>query len=114
MRHEEKWKTLADLLIEIQEMGTKIPANVMDDLRSAKTIIQVLKADPTHIESVTRVEVYLKNVEAYAISVAEKMGTKTVQDWLQKLEQSGIEKQEKLHSSIVPPRVPRDKRLDSN
>jgi hypothetical protein len=43
MSYEEKWKVLADLLAELQEKGETIPADVINDLRSAKTMIQVLK-----------------------------------------------------------------------
>ena len=86
MSYEEKWKLLADLLIELQERGEKIPTDVMNDLRSAKTIIQVLKADPTHIESISRIDTYLRSIESYAIFTAEKLGTKNVEEWLKKLE----------------------------
>ena len=108
MSYEDKWKTLSDLLIEIQKMGEEIPSTVMNDLRSAKTIIQVLKRDPTHMESLARAEVYLKNVEAYAISVAEKKGLETVQDWLKRINQPETKKAKKAKKSTVSPRVSRD------
>jgi len=110
MSHEKKWKILADLLIELQEMGEKIPANVMNDLRSAKTIIQVLKADPTHIESISRIDTYLRSVESYTIFAAEKLGTETVEEWLKKLKDTKkVKKEEKATVSRFTPGVPRDK-----
>ena len=39
------------------------------------------------MESIARVEVYLKNVEAYAVSVAEKKCPERVQDWLKRINQ---------------------------
>ena len=39
LNYEEKWKVLADFLIEIRKEGEKIPTDVMSDLRSAKTMI---------------------------------------------------------------------------
>ena len=85
MSHEEKWKILADLLTELQKQGKKIPTDVMKDLRSAKTMIQVLKADPTHIETMSRIDTYLRSVESYAISTAERLEKKIAEDWLTKL-----------------------------
>ena len=111
MSYEEKWKLLADLLIELQERGEKIPADVINDLRSAKTIIQVLKADLTHIESISRIDTYLRSIESYAIFTAEKLGTKNVEEWLKKLKDpKRVKKKEKREeNSRITPRVPRDK-----
>jgi hypothetical protein len=110
MSYEDKWKILSDFLIEIQKMREKIPSTVMDDLRSAKTIIQVLKRDPTHAESLTRAEVYLKNVEAYVVSVAEKKDPERVQDWLKRINQPKIRDCEKSKVSSVSPKVSENKK----
>ena len=96
--------------MEIQKMGEKIPPPVMNDLRSAKTIIQVLKQDPNHMESLTRAEVYLKNVEAYAVSVAEKKGPVLVQDWLTRINQPQTSECEKSKQPSANIRVSQDKK----
>ena len=80
MSYEDKWKVLTNLLLEIQESGKKVPVNIMDDLRSAKTMIQVVKADPTHIDSVSRLDEFLRSVEAYAISTIEKQGKENAEE----------------------------------
>lgn len=81
---------MADLLTELRKKGETIPANVMNDLRSAKTMIQILKASPTHIENVPKVETYLGNVESYLIFAAqEKFGLDYVELWMRKLEKAG-------------------------
>ena len=112
MRYEENWKVLADLLTELRKKGEKIPPDVMNDLRSAKTMIQILKADQTHIESIPRIETYLRNVESYAVLVAqEKLGTEFVERWLRKLEKAKkteIEEEEEVTPRFVPG-LPRDK-----
>jgi len=112
MSYEENWKVLADLLTELRKKGEKIPTDVMNDLRSAKTMIQILKADPTHIENIPRIETYLRNVESYAILVAQKkLGTGFVERWLRKLEKARktkIEEKEKVTPRFVPG-LPRDK-----
>jgi hypothetical protein len=111
MSYEEKWKVLADLLTELQERGEKIPADVINDLRSAKTMIQVLKADPTHTENISRIDTYLRSVESYAIFTTEKRGTEVVEKWLKKLEEpkKAKNKEKKEAASRFVPRVPRDK-----
>jgi hypothetical protein len=112
MSYEEKWKVLADLLTELRKKGEKIPPDVINDLRSAKTMIQILKADQTHIESIPRIETYLRNVESYAVLVAqEKLGTEFVERWLRKLEKAKkteIEEKKKVTPRFVPG-LPRDK-----
>jgi hypothetical protein len=110
MSYEENWKVLADLLTELRKKGEKIPPDVMNDLRSAKTMIQILKADQTHIESIPRIETYLRNVESYAVLVAqEKLGTEFVERWLRKLEKA---KKTEIEEEVTPrfvPGLPRDK-----
>lgn len=111
MSYEKKWKVLADLLIELQKRGEKIPADVIKDLRSAKTMIQVLRADPTHIESLSRIDTYLRSVESYAIFTTEKYGTELVEEWLKKLkEPKEVGGKEKKKASKFIPGVPRDKK----
>jgi hypothetical protein len=111
MNYEEKWKKLADLLTKLQERGEKVPAEVTNDLRSANTMIQVLKADPTHTENISRIDTYLRSVESYAIFTAEKLGTITVEEWLKKLKDTKRvkKKEERTTGSRFSSGVPRDK-----
>jgi hypothetical protein len=97
MNYDEKWKILADLLIELKDNGILIPTEIMNDLRSAKTIIQVLKADPKCTETISRIEKYLRNIESYAISTGEKIDKKIAEDWLKKIKYNKIKKPEKFN-----------------
>ena len=63
MGYEEVWRVLDNLLIELRKRGELIPTDVMNDLHSAKTMMQILKADPSHTDNVPKVETYLGNVE---------------------------------------------------
>jgi len=108
--YEKKWKVLADLLIELKERGEKIPADVMNDLRSAKTMIQVLRADSTHTENISRIDTYLRSVESYGIFTAEKYRTDLVEGWLKKLEElREVKIKEKKTASRFISGVPRGK-----
>lgn len=112
MSYEENWKVLADLLVKLQKEGEKIPTEMIDDLRSAKTMMQILKSDPTHIENILRIENYLRTVESYAVLIAqEKFGTRFVERWLRKLEKAKKTKTTGEEEAIprLVPRIPRDK-----
>jgi len=114
MSYEERWNVLADLLTELRRKGEKIPTEIMNDLRSAKTMIQILKADPTHIENIPRVETYMGSVESYLIFVAqEKFGPEFVERWMGKLEEARrtVKAEEKAKSTPrFVPGLPKDKR----
>lgn len=89
MGYKEVWEVLADILIELQKTGETIPVHVMNDLRSAKTMIQVLKADPKYIENIPRIEAYLENVEFQLISAAqERFGSEYVERWMKRLDEA--------------------------
>jgi len=112
MGYEERWNVLADLLTELRRKGEKIPTEIMNDLRSAKTMIQILKADPAHIENIPRVETYMGSVESYLIFAAqEKFGSEFVEQWMKKLEEARrtVKAEGKAPPRFVPG-LPKDKR----
>jgi len=111
MGHEEVWNVLENLITELRNKGQLIPANVMNDLHSAKTMIQVFKADTTHVENIPRIETYLESVEAQLISMAqEKVGSKFVAKWMEKLDEARRKvSEEKEEGARFVPGLPRDK-----
>lgn len=107
MGHEEVWKTFNDLIIEFRKKGEAIPPEIMADLRAAKTLLHVLKADPTKIENVPTIEMYLGNVEAHLIFAAQaKFGPEFVNRWMKKLkearEKPDVEMPAETASKFVP------------
>lgn len=111
VHYEEIWKVLADLLTELRKTGETIPPHVMNDLRSAKTMIQILKADPRHTENIPRIETYLENVEFHLISAAqEKFGTESVERWMKKLEEARSRVYEEEEAPRFVPGIPRGER----
>lgn len=111
MGYEEVWKVLADLVTELRRRNEAIPPEIMEDLRSAKTLIQILKADPARTENLSRIETYLENVESYLVFLAQdKLGPEYVEQWMQKLAKA----RRKVHEEVTPPPrlvpgLPRDK-----
>ena len=111
MGYEEVWNVLEDLITELRSRQLLIPANVMSDLHSAKTMIQVYKADTTHIENIPRIETYLENVEAQLISIAqEKVEPEFAAKWMKKLEEARRKvSEEKEKPARFVPGIPRGK-----
>jgi len=86
MSYEGLWTVLEGLLTELQERGEAIPSEIIGDLRSAKTLIQILKADPTHTEYLPEIEAYLGSVEAYIVfAMKEKVGPKYADECMRKI-----------------------------
>jgi len=111
MGYEEVWNVLENLITELRNRGHLIPANVMNDLHSAKTMIQVFKVDTKHTENIPKIEIYLENVEAQLISIAqEKAGSEFVAKWIEKLEEARRKvSEEKEEAARFVPGLPRDK-----
>jgi hypothetical protein len=111
---EEVWKTLADLITEFRRKSETIPADVMEDLRAAKTLIHVLKAEPDHVENVPTIEAYLGNVESFLIMEAhEKFGSEFAENWMKKLREARkvVVKGRTLEPTLrFVPSLPRGKR----
>jgi hypothetical protein len=115
MGHNQVWKTLDSLIAEFRKRGKPAPPNIIEDLRSAKTMMQVLKADPKHAENIPTIEMYLGNVESYLIFEAhQKFGAQFAEDWMQKLrdarKSSDAEGEPLESSSKFVPGVPRDQK----
>lgn len=83
------WKVLEQMIADLRRKGIIIPADIMNDLKSAKTLIDILKADPWRIETSQKIEGYLLNVESYLASQAQKkLGAKYVEEWLKRLDEA--------------------------
>ncbi|NWF87137.1 DUF2096 family protein [Candidatus Bathyarchaeota archaeon] len=83
------WKVLEQMIADLRKRGIAIPADIMNDLKSAKILINILKADPCHIETSQKVEGYLLNIESYLVSQGQKrFGANYVEEWLRRLDEA--------------------------
>jgi len=88
--NSETWKTLEDMMIELKKKGVTIPENVMEDLRSAKSMIKLACTQGSHGNEVMKTEEYMANVEAYLVNEGQKaFGSEHVNGWLRRLEEAG-------------------------
>lgn len=113
MPFDEVWKVLDDLIAEFRRRGETIPPEIMEDLRSAKSLMQISRANLSHSEDPTQIEIYLNHVEFHLIPRAqEKFGQEFVEKWTKKLEKARAgTTEEDIEGSTVSkflPGIPRD------
>lgn len=99
------WKVLEEMVTEFRKKHIKIPEEVMGNLKSARTMIKILKADPSHGETMQKIEEYLGNVESYLIFEGQKkFGQEYVEKWLRKLDEASkkLVDEEKEAPRFVP------------
>jgi len=106
------WKVLDEMVTDFRKRGMTVPANIVGDLRYAKTLINVMRADPSNLETSQRIEEYLRNVETYLISEGrERLGNEYVEEWLKRLDEaSRAPFNEEGEEARFIPGVPREKR----
>ena len=106
------WKVLEEMITDLRKKGVTVPADTISDLRHAKTLINVLRADPSHLDTSQRVEEHLRNVESYLVSEGQKrFGTAYVEKWIKRLDEASIkvsEEEEKETRSISG--IPREQK----
>jgi hypothetical protein len=109
MGYLAKWKVLEDMVAEFRRRGVTVPADVINDLKSAKTMIMILKADPRSEEITGKIEGHLEKVEICLVSKAqEQFGVEFVDEWLNKLEEaSRREYVEEVEEARFVPSLPR-------
>ncbi|MFP3985235.1 MAG: DUF2096 family protein [Candidatus Bathyarchaeia archaeon] len=89
MGYDEWWKALESLVADFRKKELSIPEEAMSSLRSAKTMINVYKADESYSESIASIENYLLNVESTLINMAkEKFGQAYIDSWMDKLQRA--------------------------
>jgi len=89
MGYTTVWKVLEDLMLDMQKKGTPTPPNVVNDLRSAKLMIQISESPEAKGEQAIKADEYLGNVESILLAEAEKtLGTKYVDGWLKQLDEA--------------------------
>jgi hypothetical protein len=112
MDYSATWKALEEMIVDLRKKGMVIPARIISDLKSAKTLINVLEADSSHVDTAQKVEQYLLTVESYLISEGEKIfGTEYVRERLKRLDDaSRIVLREKEEEAKFVTGVPREHR----
>ncbi len=111
MKWEVRWKILADAITDLRKSGETIPFNVINDLRSAKIMLEILRVDKSRSENISRLEEYLSNVEAYVLPIAkDRFGEAYVNNMLRIMYRSEKEEAEVGFQTRFHPNLPREKK----
>lgn len=116
MGYSETWKILEDIIIEFRKKGLTVPATVMTDLKAAKTMIRLMDAETGKGELASQTEQYLRNVESYLITEAQKhFPPERIDEWLRRLDEATVETCECLKEKVKEesrfiPGLPRDQK----
>ncbi len=90
MGHMAIWKTLEEMVVELRKKDIEIPANVMNDLRAAKSMILIGASEGSRGEAMAKVEEILGSVEASLVTEAQRVfGNAVVDAWLRRIEAAG-------------------------
>jgi hypothetical protein len=116
MSHVAKSKLLEEVIIQLRKKGLQIPANVMSDLHSARTLLKIEKAYPRgRGETEPKIDQYLGSVEGYVLTEASKhFPEEKVAKWLAALDLASCEScvtvVEAKEEMRMIPGVPRDQK----
>jgi hypothetical protein len=92
MGYAETWKILEDIIIEFRKKDLTVPATVMTDLKAAKTMIKLIETETGKGEMTLQTEQYLRNVESYLITEAQKnFPLERIDEWLRRLDTATVE-----------------------
>jgi hypothetical protein len=114
MGYLDAWKVLEQMVADFRKRGITVPAEIMNDLKSAKTLINISKADPSLMDTSQKIEAYLLNLESYLVSQGQKFGAKYVEEWLGKLDEASQKPHEEKvmeeEETRFIPGIPRDQK----
>jgi hypothetical protein len=106
--HVAAWKVLEEMIGDFRKKGATVPAEVMGDLKNAKTMIKILKADPSRGEILQKIDEYMGNVESYLVSEgAKRFGPEYIEEWLKRVEGAGRKIADEEEEERFIPGLPR-------
>jgi len=100
-RNLASWKLLEDMMLDLKKSGTNIPDKVIEDLRSAKSMIKI-GCMPGSGDAIQKAKELMGNVEAFVVTEGQKVfGEVKVDGWLRQLEEAHVEVCEPTGKSAV-------------
>jgi len=105
------WKVLEEMIVDFRKRGIAVPEEIIGDLKNAKTIMQVLKADPSRGEIMQKIDGYLGNVQSYLVSEGQKQfGIAYVEEWLKRADNAGRKTLDDEEETRFIPGLPREQK----
>jgi hypothetical protein len=91
------------MIVDFRRRGESVPSRIMEDLKSAGTMIRLLKFDATRGETIQKVEEYLGSVESYVVPEGEKMfGAAYADEWLKRLAEARESPTKEEETRFIP------------
>lgn len=101
------WKILDHMIADFKKRDTSIPDRIMNDLKSAKTILNTRQTQKNDTNALAQVDAHLASVESYMVSEGEKrFGKQYADEWLMRIDEASRrvsdeeEKQERFVSGL--------------
>ncbi len=86
------WKVLDEIITEFRKKQLTIPERAMNDLKAARTMINIVGASEGHGENSLKIDEYLGSVEAALVTEAQKhFAAEHIDKWLRRLEKANCE-----------------------
>ncbi len=86
MNYEYLWKVLEELISELMKREVTVPQELVDDLKSVKTLINIYNVDSTAHNFVTEIEVNIEKIEANILFLIEsEMGKEYANECLSRI-----------------------------
>ncbi len=81
------WKVLEEMVIELRKKPGIIPSKILNDLKSAKVLLEITDREEKNQEETTlKIKHNLENIEIYIFNeIQKKIETKIVKEWLNRL-----------------------------
>ena len=87
---EQNWLVLQHLISDLTKKGYEIPDGINPEMGLIRSSISSYKRDPSHpdlIDSLTKAEMSLNNVQSTLLTIAEEEGEEYVEHWFDLLKQ---------------------------
>lgn len=105
------WKVLEEMITDFRKKGIAVPADIVSNLRHAKTLINVLRVDSSHLQTNQKIAEHLRSLESYLVSEGQKrFGTAYVEEWIRRLDKASIKAIEEEKETRFISGVPRDQK----
>ncbi|MEE8322493.1 MAG: DUF2096 family protein [Candidatus Bathyarchaeia archaeon] len=105
MNYQYLWKALEELIFELKKKQITVLPELLDDLRSAHTLIKIYGTDSSALEVATDIERYLENIEANLIYLAHSdVGEEYGEDCLKRVHDArirGLHEETKIPTTFV-------------
>ena len=105
MNYEYIWPVLEALMVDLRQKGMIIPQDIADDLKSARTLLTIYKAQPATANVESELALYLEKIEPILLSLAEsEIGEEYADVWQKKIGDARTQTGEKsaLTSRFIP------------